>query len=220
MKLRCGVVAFLFSVWLPAALPQHRLRFTAIDPAQPTVAGTPQAPGGAAAGPPGSAPDSAPSPRSATAQINPSNARAGAGNIDWAALLPEGEGRLQTIGACATCHNLKYIVSERRADESGWTVTIERMIYADNAFIPEEEIPTIARYLARHFGPRAPRLHLPVGINSAPSEVLRMLPGITEQNAALLLDARGREKISDPARLESIVGKEITEKLIPLISFD
>lgn len=138
---------------------------------------------------------------------------------DWAALLPEGEGRRQTVATCGSCHTLKYIVGERRADEAGWMETIDRMMYADGAFIPDEEIPVIAHYLAAHFGTGAPLLPLPVNINTAPAEVLRMFPGMTDEAAARLVAAREKETIADSVKLESILGRETADRIRSLVVF-
>ena len=140
-------------------------------------------------------------------------------DVDWAALLPEGEGRLQASVYCASCHSLKNIVADRRADESGWKDTVERMVYSNGATVTDEDISIISHYLAQHFGPETPKLQLPVSVNAAPKEVLRMLPGITEEDAAKLLAARAQEKIN-LARLESILSKQKADRIKPLIVLD
>ncbi len=151
---------------------------------------------------------------------------AGAGNdarpqgIDWVALLPEGEGREVTSVACMSCHNLKYIVGERRADQAGWETTIERMIYAQIAYITEEEVPIIARYLAEHFGPDVPTVEIPLKVNSAAREELLMLPGISEEGADRLLDLRQRARIDDLSEVAAAVGEEAADRIRTLISFD
>jgi len=105
-------------------------------------------------------------------------------------------------------------------DESGWKDIANRMVFSNSAAISDEDIEIISHYLSQHFGPSVPKLELPVKVNSAPTEVLRLLPGITEENAEKLLEARKQGKINDLNKLEAILGKEKTDKIKQLISFD
>ena len=153
-------------------------------------------------------------------QASAANASESEKNVDWTALLPEGEGRLQTSVYCTGCHGVKPIVADRRVDESGWKDITEKMVYSYNAPIIEEDVGTISHYLAQYFGPNVPKLELPVNVNSAPKELLQLLPGITPEIAEKLLEARKREKISDLGKLEAILGKEKADKLKSLVSLD
>lgn len=153
-------------------------------------------------------------------QASAANASESEKNVDWAALLPEGEGRLQASVYCTACHGLQPIVADRRLDESGWKDIAEKMVYSYSAPITPEDVDTISHYLAQHFGPNVPKLELPVKVNSAPKELLQLLPGITPENADKLLEARKGEKISDLGKLEAILGKEKADKMKSLVSFD
>ena len=140
--------------------------------------------------------------------------------IDWAMLLPAGEGRFQTASYCALCHTLQRIVSERRADEAEWLQTVQTMVYTNNASIQEDDIPIIAKYLARYFGPSTPKLKPPIYINAASKQILLMLGTLSEADVQKILDSRAKQKIRDLGALEAIVGTGKIEKYRPVISFD
>jgi hypothetical protein len=140
-------------------------------------------------------------------------------NVDWAAFLPAGEGQFQTGAYCVICHNLKNIVSDRRTDQSGWKDTVERMVYSNAAPVPEEEIEVISKYLAQYFGPDVPKLQLPVPVNSAPKEILLLLPGLKEEDVGKILTRRKTETISDLSKLEAVVGKGKADRIKTVISF-
>ena len=153
-------------------------------------------------------------------QDNSANAAEPAKNVDWAALLPEGEGRLETTVYCTTCHSIQTIIEKRRMDESGWKDAANRMVFSNDAVISEEDIGIISHYLAQHFGPGVPTFEFPVNVNSSSKEMLQLLPGMTAENVEKLLEARKRAKISDSSQLEAILGKETVDKIKQLVSFD
>lgn len=140
--------------------------------------------------------------------------------VDWSAFLPPGQGQMQVGSYCTTCHDLKTVVSDRRADAEGWKQIVEDMVLSKGAPAPEEDIPVMANYLAKHFGPATPKLTLPVAINTAPKEILALLPGLTDEEVQKLLDARKNASIKDSSGLETIIGKERTQKIKDVISFE
>jgi type II secretory pathway component PulK len=141
-------------------------------------------------------------------------------NVDWTALLPEGEGRLETTVYCTGCHNMQTIIEKRRLDESGWKDTANRMVFSNGAAISEQDVDIISHYLAQHFGPNVPVIELPVNVNSSSKELLQLLPGMTSENVEKVLAARNQANIKDFSQLEAILGKENVDKLKQLISFD
>jgi len=139
--------------------------------------------------------------------------------VNWGLFLPPGEGQLQTGVYCAGCHNLKNVVCDRRADQSGWQETVERMVFSHEAPLPEEDIEVVSKYLAQHFGPSTPKLELPVRVNNASKEVLALLPGLSEKDAQQILESREKIKIKDVLALEAVLGKDKAAKIKEFLNF-
>ena len=140
--------------------------------------------------------------------------------VDWSVFLPSGKGQMQVGSYCSTCHDLKTVVSDRRADAEGWKSIVEDMVLSKGAPAPEEDIPVMAAYLAQYFGPSTPKLAPPVGINTAPKELLALLPGLAAEDVQKILDARKNGPIKDASSLEAIVGKDKAKGIKDVISFD
>jgi len=143
-------------------------------------------------------------------------AAAASETVEWSAMLPAGDGQLQTGVYCTVCHDLKSTVCDRRTDLKGWTEIVERMAFTHEAPIPEQDIPIIGAYLSQHYGPSVPKLEIPVKINTAPKEILEVLLG--EKEVEKLLAARAQGKINDLADLEQIVGKAKASQIRGIIS--
>ena len=139
--------------------------------------------------------------------------------VDWSVFLPSGKGQIQVGSYCTMCHDLKPIVSVRRTDAAGWKAIVEDMVYSKGTPAPEEDIPVIADYLAEHFGPATPPLILPVRINTAPKELLALLPGIGEEEVRKIVAARETGAVKDIGALEAIIGKGKAGGIKNLISF-
>lgn len=67
---------------------------------------------------------------------------------DPSQLLPDGEGKGLILATCVQCHNLRYVVSQRK-DADGWRNTVHDMV-ARGTQVTWEEAEIIARYLAEH----------------------------------------------------------------------
>jgi cytochrome c5 len=139
--------------------------------------------------------------------------------VDWAVFLPPGKGQIQVGSYCTMCHDLKTIVSVRRTDAAGWKAIVEDMVYSKGTPAPEEDIPVIADYLAEHFGPATPLLVLPVNINTAPKELLALLPGIGNEEVQKIVAARENGAVKDLSALEAIIGKAKAGGIKNLITF-
>jgi cytochrome c5 len=139
--------------------------------------------------------------------------------IDWAVFLPSGKGQIQVGSYCTICHDLKTIVSVRRTDAAGWKAIVEDMVYSKGTPAPEEDIPVIAGYLAEHFGPATPNLVLPVSINTAPKELLALLPGLGDEELQKIVAARENGAVKDLSALDAIIGKVKASGIKNLISF-
>ena len=70
--------------------------------------------------------------------------------VDWAAKLPEGDGKDLTIQLCGSCHDLGRSVNVTK-DAKAWEQTVSNMISRGAQIFPDEA-EKITKYLAAHFG--------------------------------------------------------------------
>lgn len=127
---------------------------------------------------------------------------------DWSVFRPSGTGQIQVGSYCTSCHDAKVIEYERRADAAGWQAIVSDMVFSKGAPAPEDDVPVMAAYLAKYFGPSTPKLELPVSINKAPKELLTLLPSLSEDDVQKLLSARRSAPVKDLSALEAVIGKE------------
>jgi mono/diheme cytochrome c family protein len=66
--------------------------------------------------------------------------------------LPPGPGRRLLAQACAQCHQLRPIVTQRKG-EADWRRTVDEMVWRGAPLMPGEAA-VLARYLADAFGPQ------------------------------------------------------------------
>lgn len=117
-------------------------------------------------------------------------------------ILPEGPGRDVTVKLCGDCHGADVVASVRHTPE-GWRDVITRMVAA-GAKGTEQELETVARYLATQFPAEAQRV---LDLNTAPAVELESVAGLLRKEAAALIAHRekhGRcKKLED---LKKVVG--------------
>jgi cytochrome c5 len=65
--------------------------------------------------------------------------------------LPEGEGKKIVEEKCQACHDLTYITKQHLTKDE-WTDMIKIMV-ASGASVTDQEIPIVAEYLTKNFGP-------------------------------------------------------------------
>jgi predicted secreted protein len=68
--------------------------------------------------------------------------------------LPPGAGRTLLAEACMQCHQLRAIVTQRKA-EAAWRRTVDEMVWRGAPLMPGEAA-VLARYLEDSFGPQKP----------------------------------------------------------------
>lgn len=66
--------------------------------------------------------------------------------------LKPGEGVETTEGYCSVCHSLDYITMQPKASKAQWTATVNKMIKAMGAPIPENDAKVIINYLTASYG--------------------------------------------------------------------
>jgi hypothetical protein len=68
-------------------------------------------------------------------------------------VLKDGPGRDQVTMRCAMCHSLDYVqMNSRFLDSVGWAATVNKMINAFGAPIPQEDVDAIVSYLSQNYG--------------------------------------------------------------------
>ena len=76
------------------------------------------------------------------------------GRRDWAATMPDGEGKGLVLAACTQCHSLNSTVLQRKTAVQ-WEGTVRDMV-ARSAQLQPQEIRIVSNYLAQSFPPGAP----------------------------------------------------------------
>jgi hypothetical protein len=66
--------------------------------------------------------------------------------------LKEGPGRVKTETYCNICHSVDYITMQPKFPRTQWTATVNKMIKAFGAPIPQEDAETIITYLSASYG--------------------------------------------------------------------
>lgn len=67
--------------------------------------------------------------------------------------LPDAPGRPMVIGACSTCHSLRYIVDQPPLPRAAWAAVVSKMRHSFGAPFPEEMASPIVDYLALSLAP-------------------------------------------------------------------
>ncbi len=66
--------------------------------------------------------------------------------------LKEGEGRVKAESYCNICHSVDYITMQPKFSRDQWTATVNKMIKAFGAPIPQEDAEKIINYLVTNYG--------------------------------------------------------------------
>ena len=112
----------------------------------------------------------------------------------------EKQGETTTDRICTECHPFDDIIVERRTVK-GWKDVMVTMTNK-GAQANEQQITLIRRYLTRFFGI--------VGINTASADDLSAVLGLSEKEAAALVEYRtGHGKFADAAALEKVPGLDV-----------
>jgi competence protein ComEA len=82
-----------------------------------------------------------------------------------AADIPDGPGKEVVVRQCGTCHDL-VMATRKRLDKAGWDTEVDKMVLL-GAKIPDDEVPIIIEYMAKHFNPSVPAARERVNINTA-----------------------------------------------------
>src|SRR5208283_2045264 len=66
--------------------------------------------------------------------------------------LTDGDGRVKTETYCNICHSVHYITMQPKFPRAQWTATVNKMIKAFGAPIPQDDAGTIITYLSTYYG--------------------------------------------------------------------
>ncbi len=137
---------------------------------------------------------------------------------DWSVFLPEDGAKQLVVKNCFNCHDLSRAV-KLRGDHEFWTNLIWSMV-ANGAEYSNEDVETMAQYLSTHLGPDQARLVVPININTAKPELLRLLSPIADRADQIVKARENGTKFETPDDLLKIDGitKEKLEKVKPFIS--
>ena len=137
---------------------------------------------------------------------------------DWNVLAPDVQGKDLLLSGCSSCHNLSIIVT-LRGDREFWSGQITAMAVFGADIVPNDAEPLL-KYLSTQFGPDKLRLALPVDINKAGKDLLRLLPPVAAQAEAIVNAREARGRFSAPEDLLKIEGitQEQFKKVRPFIS--
>lgn len=135
---------------------------------------------------------------------------------DWSIFLPEEAAKSLVVKHCFSCHDLARVVKQR-GDHDFWSDLIWSMVNS-GADIPRDDVETMAKYLSTHLGPNQEPLLVPININTAKPETLRLLSPIANQ-VDRIVKARENKKVETVEDLLQIEGitKQAIEKIKPFI---
>lgn len=85
--------------------------------------------------------------------------------LSVAADIPDGPGKELVVRQCGTCHDL-VMATRKRLDKAGWDTEVDKMVLL-GAKIPDDEVPIIIEYMAKHFNPSVPAAREHVNMNTA-----------------------------------------------------
>lgn len=63
--------------------------------------------------------------------------------------LPDGEGKVAFVAACATCHSYRYATTQPRFTRKAWQSTVTKMIKVYGAPVGDEQAGQIVNYLVQ-----------------------------------------------------------------------
>ena len=126
---------------------------------------------------------------------------------------------------CTSCHGLQRIVAQRR-DRIVWQQNVHSMLPSEQMEYITDEIEIVVDYLAKYLGPLVPahetlqnepelkasytrgEIESIININTAPSDQLLRLPGITESLAKRIVEYRTAhgefESIEELKKIETV----------------
>jgi glucose dehydrogenase len=137
---------------------------------------------------------------------------------DWSVFLPEDRAKPLAVKVCAGCHGLASMVGQR-GDADFWSDLVWTMV-SSGADISRDEADTLVKYFSTYLGPGQPMLAVPINLDTADVETLRLLSPLAS-NAENIVKTRHELKgFKQPEDLLKVKGikKEDFEKVRPFIS--
>ena len=72
------------------------------------------------------------------------------------AVHQRGDGRELVESFCVACHSLRYLTTQPPLPAKQWAATVDKMVQAYGAVVPDEARAQIVAYLQAHFASEAP----------------------------------------------------------------
>jgi glucose dehydrogenase len=164
---------------------------------------------------------SAPAAPAQTAAPEPSTSASASSSAakDWTLLLPEDAAKPLAVKSCASCHGLEQTVT-LRGDAGYWSDMVWTMV-ADGADIPRDEADQLIKYFGTHFDSSKPKLSVPVNVNTASVDILRLFSPLASHAEEIVKtrdELKGFQKPEDLLQVKGIT-KEDLAKVRPFLSF-
>ena len=137
---------------------------------------------------------------------------------DWSMLMPEDPMKSLAVNVCGSCHGLEQIV-RLRGDKAFWTDQVWAMV-GKGADLQQAEVEGLAKYYSTVFSPDKPELAIPININAAGADMLKLLPPLASHADDIVKardEVKGFQKPEDLLKVKGIT-KEDFEKVKPFIS--
>jgi hypothetical protein len=145
-----------------------------------------------------------------SAATNPSDGASAPLSKDWKVIFPEDPNKFLVVTTCNNCHGLEQIVT-RRGDKGFWSDIVYTMI-SNGADIQDEDAAKIIKYLSTNLDDSKPMLKVPVNVNTATVDVLRLLPpiaGHAEDIVKTREDLKGFQKVDDLLQVKGLTKEEL-----------
>ncbi|MGH9559841.1 MAG: hypothetical protein ACRD3S_00170, partial [Terracidiphilus sp.] len=89
----------------------------------------------------------------ASVAVSPADPAPRAQTKQWAAQMPEGEGKKIIVEQCELCHTLERVVTTHRGKDD-WQAVIDLMV-EQGATLSDQQAKTVVDYLAANYGPKS-----------------------------------------------------------------
>ncbi len=137
---------------------------------------------------------------------------------DWSVFLPEDSAKPLAVKHCFSCHDLARVVRLRGSSDF-WSDVVWTMV-TSGAEIPRDEAEALVKYFGAYLGPNQASFAVPINLNTAKPETLRLLSPLTGHVDKIVKareEGKKFEAVEDLLKIEGIT-KESFEKVKPFLS--
>ena len=148
--------------------------------------------------------------RQSSSATSPSGSASAPLSKDWKVMFPEDPNKTLVVTTCNACHGLEQIVT-RRGDKSFWTDIVYTMI-SNGADIRDEDVPKLTQYFSTYLDDSRPKLKVPVNVNTASADVLRLFPPLASHAEEIVKtreDLKGFQKVDDLLQVKGLEKEDL-----------